>query len=598
MSTFFRVALTAAALPVLASGCLDDTPVSPDAEAAAFQLLGGLDPGETLDLRGDDAAEVVLPGGDDGAEFLLLPYLDGSAGRSALVRIEGEPTLAASAGGEGADDAAPSGAAASRLERGPTAGRAPTGQARSGPAAPAARDDAFHERLRRWEASADLPRRGGADGGGEPERRAAPSGDDVGAAGEPSDASPRPVPSVGEFVDLRALDDEGDLCGNPRTRTGRVEAVSDRAVIVSDTANPSAFEPGELDTMAREFDELVWPVGTRYFGSPTDLDDNQRVFVFISRVVNELTPPGAQGVVVGFFFGGDLLPRSQCAASNEGEILYIIAPDPEGEAGPPVSADFVLDQGTGVVAHEFQHLINFGRRIHINQASAAETVWLNEGLSHVAEELTFYEATGLEPRRNLALEDVASDAAVLEALNRFQANNLANYFTYLVTPNAESPLGPDRIQTRGAAWAFLRYVADQQPRPDEEFFRDLVDSRSAGLANLRDALEDDTEPRDAVRTWTVSGWADDRVPGVPGFLIQPSWNFRSVLPALSQDQETFPLVARTLGPDGTLDVAIRGGTSAYVRVGVPAGEEAVVTTTASDGGPPPPDLELSVLRTE
>ena len=56
---------------------------------------------------------------------------------------------------------------------------------------------------------------------------------------------------------------------------------------------------------------------------------------------------------------------------------------------------------TAVIAHEFQHLINAGRRMYVNNALDFEDTWLDEGLAHVAEELLFYREAGLRPKGNI-----------------------------------------------------------------------------------------------------------------------------------------------------------------------------------------------------
>ncbi|MDX1567895.1 MAG: hypothetical protein R3223_08850, partial [Longimicrobiales bacterium] len=63
-----------AALTLAVTGCLDDTPMDPGSNLAAFSLLGGLETGQALSLQGEEAERIVLPGGATGSEFVLVAF--------------------------------------------------------------------------------------------------------------------------------------------------------------------------------------------------------------------------------------------------------------------------------------------------------------------------------------------------------------------------------------------------------------------------------------------------------------------------------------------------------------------------------------------
>ena len=197
------------------------------------------------------------------------------------------------------------------------------------------------------------------------------------------------VPTVGEVRDFNVA----VSCTETDLRTGQVVHVSDHAVIYADTDNPASFTDADFTFFGSRFDDLVYPVETGHFGVPTDIDDNGRAILFFTRAVNERNPLGSQAVTIGFFWSGDLFPAEgtsrleACPESNHGEMFYLIAPDPAGEAGVPFTAEDIRSLAVPLIGHEFQHLINASRRLFVNQASAFEVGWLNEGLSHVAEEL-------------------------------------------------------------------------------------------------------------------------------------------------------------------------------------------------------------------
>ena len=145
----------------------------------------------------------------------------------------------------------------------------------------------------------------------------------------------------------------------------------------------SAQDYAELDT---ELDTFVAPIDNEYFGSPGDLDGNDRVIVFFTGQVNRLSSQNSSSIVIGFFTSLDLLDPSDCPSSNEAEVVWLIGPDPDGTIGATISAQFVKSIARGLVAHEYQHLLNAEQRFVLGNGLFNEDIWMNEGLSHIAEE--------------------------------------------------------------------------------------------------------------------------------------------------------------------------------------------------------------------
>ena len=192
---------------------------------------------------------------------------------------------------------------------------------------------------------------------------------------------------------------------NGSGRTARVAAVSSSAIVVADTANPTGgFTDAEYTSFATTFDTLINALDVSNFGQPTDIDKNGKIIILFTKDVNLLTPRGSAGVIGGFFFERDLFPLSDtgvfggCAGSNFAEMFYVLVPDPNHVYGDARSKQKVLDLTPGTLAHEYQHLINAGRRMYVNLPfNDFEEVWLNEGLSHMAEELLYYRVSGNAP---------------------------------------------------------------------------------------------------------------------------------------------------------------------------------------------------------
>ena len=553
--------LFAVGLTLFAVGCADRGPTSPEMEQAVFTALGGLRVGETMDLAGAAAAEVLLGGSGPDGEYLFIPFHASTGTGDLRVTVGGESVSAALA----VEPLSPRGD--SRLRLDPRA---------------LASDEAHYDLHTRLQARV-APLLHAAQGSRLRPRTLALS--------NLSEMEVR----VGEEVQINASA-TGDVCSAEDMRTGRIEAVTQHAIVVGDVGNPSGgFTPEDYAHFGNQIDNLVYPTLVNAFGEPTDIDQNGRIVVFFTRAVNELTAPGEGSFVAGFFYGRDILPVETCAASNGGEIFYILAPDPNREAShlQHLRAD-VLESAVGTIGHELQHLINFSRRVWINSASETEETWLDEALSHVAEELLFYAQSGVSPRSNFGETDLTTQGRV-DAINRFGVQNLARFGIYLenVTTNSATEPSPSvSLETRGAAWAFLRYLLDHAPQGDDQLLHGLVNSQTAGFENLEAVFARD--PMDALQMWGVSIFTDDylRLPEAE-YLQQPSWNFRSLLPVLFQ---RFPLDVASAG-EGDTTFDLKAGTSGYLRFRPTAGAIARLHTTAGADQTPSDVLRVTVIRT-
>jgi hypothetical protein len=420
-------------------------------------------------------------------------------------------------------------------------------------------------------------------------------------------------PQIGTTVSINA-DSVPCRTSNLRIgyRTGRVMAVSNRAVVVADTSNPAnGFTTADYQSFASAFDNLVYPVDTRHFGVPSDFDGNGRVVIFFTTAVNALTPPSATFVIGGFFFNRDLFPLTDtnnaqgCPGSNQGELLYMLAPDPNGTVnGNRRSVASVQQSTVSILGHEFQHLINAGRRLYVlNTNNFDEEVWLNEGLSHVAEELNFYQAAGLSgsegagqsPRLELTAAALRQSQARIDALNGFNLQNFLRYSQYLGATERTSPYADnDSLGTRGATWSLLRYAADRTGRPDSAFTYSLVNNTRTGIANLRAAVATVGIPsvETLLRDWAVANYAEGLATGLAPVYDDPSWAYRDVLTRLVRtngalfNNGVYPLATRALTPGQPQGAPVAAGGAAYFTFSVPAGGTASLQVTAGGGAPP------------
>ena len=400
-------------------------------------------------------------------------------------------------------------------------------------------------------------------------------------------------PTVGAIFPIN-VSVTGNTCSSVKQlRDARVAAVTPKVIVLIDTQAPTGgYTDDELRGFAETFEQFGLPVDTLNFGSPTDIDGNNRFIILFTGTVNALSGTSG-GIVGGLQASRDLFPVAQCQASNEGEMFYMPVPDPTSVINSTYTNKAeVARRVQATLAHELQHLINAGRRIYVNDADTFEEVWLNEGLSHIAEELVYYQVSGRTRGTNINLQQVQSSQAQLDAVNVYQVQNLGRLITYLKATEANSPYAPnDKLETRGATWQLLRYAADRTGGDERPIWRAMVNAKNAGQANFNAAFGSITAMS---RDFAITQYLDDTtIPATPAFMF-PSWNFRSLLPALNNG--VYPLVTRSL-VGAPIDLNLIGGGASYVKFGVAAGATANVTAT-SGGQPPAASVEFTLIRTQ
>jgi hypothetical protein len=404
-------------------------------------------------------------------------------------------------------------------------------------------------------------------------------------------------PQIGDVVTVNVGQEP---CSPSVSRGARVVAIGTQSIVLSDTLNPKGgFSTADYQRFAARFDTLVYPLDVANFGTPADIDANKKIILLFTTAVNELTPRNSTSYVAGFFFDRDLFPIANnpdlpgCAGSNFGELFYLLAPDPTGLINGNVrQTAFVDSVTTSVLAHEFQHLINASRRLYVNTtAEDFEDTWLNEGLSHIAEELLFFHEAGLSPRQNIDTIRIRSSNSIRTAFNVDQSSNASRYRSFLVAPSENSPFSDDdSLETRGATYNLLRYLADRKGGTDAATWQALVNTARIGLANLSAVFGGDIAAKE--RDWNVSHYTDDAVAGVPPEWTQLSWNWHSVFKALAGTGKTYPLEVKTLTTGVPASGTLIGGAAAYYRFSVPPNSSATITLTA----PGPIDGRVIRLR--
>ena len=574
-----------ASITVTPVGVTPCTGVAPRSEPAV---------GELVTFSGVSAG--CLGGSASGAEYALVAYngtLDGAVSLSATVNAMGIALAPATP-----LETVSASASRTPVARGATAALVP--------------DESFHLRLHERMRNTMSGRADGARRWYAARARTRPVARVGGYDVAPSYSAIPAAPSVGDVIRVNVNANQD--CTSPAYRGARVVALGTRTIVLADTLNPAGgFTAADYARYAARFDTLVYPLDAAAFGEPTDIDGNGRIAVLFTRAVNELTPPDASSFVVGFFYGRDLLPATGaagCAASNEGELLYMLVPDTAGAVNGNVRrTGFVDTITTSVLAHEMQHLINSSRRLYVNAApETAETVWLNEGLSHVAEELLYFRESGQQMRSDLGDPAVRVNApASYEFFKADIAQNMSRLIDYLGDPGNNSPTAADdKLATRGATWSFLRYAVDQLYAQDGDVWARFDNSTTSGFGTLHAVFGADADLSRLFRDWAVANLLDDWAGPADARFAHRSWNFRSLFDntfgSYDAGRTVFTPIGSPLRVSALINgvnarVRVRGTSASYFRLAVAGGHEALLTFTSGQGIPSP-SLQFIVVRTK
>jgi hypothetical protein len=525
-------------------------------------------PGPATTVLGAGDFRILDPNATAGC--LRLPAADASGAEYVIAAVEttGQVT-SAGVTIDYALQAGPSGSAAVASRAVSSASAGPLAHGRGGAAA------AFHDMLRQKERALAVTPEARIRLGAPPALRAPP---------------------------VLGVKDTFSVCGNAtctafKTVVATAKYVGPKtAIFLDDDVPAGGFIQEDLDTLGLLLDGGVggaspnmYEIDTTAFGRESDIDGNGKVLMLLTDAVNDLSGSCADGsIILGFFYGGDLLPLSAGnPGSNEGEVFYGLVPSSSG--GCAVSRDFVKQQIAPVFIHEFQHMISYNQHVLVRAGPQSETVWLNEGLSHFAEELGG-RLLGDGPGQGLA-----SSRRV-----QFIINDLLNANDYLVNPEAQFLITPSSstgtLEERGANWLFVRWLADHYATDSlgTSLTRQLEATTLVGSANVVAATG--VGMSDLVPPWQLANYLDN----LPGFvpsdprLAYPSWDFRYIYDTLNAQRPDLVTRPYPLVPDSTTGSysrtgTLRGGSGRHLRVIQAPGAGAVDIVLVRQNGDPFPD---------
>ncbi|MES1260067.1 MAG: hypothetical protein ABUL71_05675, partial [Gemmatimonadota bacterium] len=221
-------------------------------------------------------------------------------------------------------------------------------------------------------------------------------------------------------------------------------------VIYQDDNQPAGAEAitgDDFQQLGSMFDSYLYPADTTAFGRESDINGDRHIAILMSPQVNALTTDCSGGRVIGYTFANDLVPGAP--GSNGRAMFYTLTTAPATTTCTAVPRTGALTALPSTLIHELQHMISFNQHVLLRNG-ADQDIWLNEGLSHFAEELGW--------------RTVPPAFCAGNCFGEFAGDNVGNAYDYLVNPEAEYLIAPESgdgtLPERGAAWLFVRWLAD------------------------------------------------------------------------------------------------------------------------------------------
>jgi hypothetical protein len=384
-------------------------------------------------------------------------------------------------------------------------------------------------------------------------------------------AVPPPVGDVRTFKTCRNL-----TCSAFDDTPATARYVGTKAAIYIDNSVPTAdsLQQADFNELGRTFDTYHYPIDLAAFGAESDLDNNERIVILMTDAVNALTPDCSNGRVLGYFFGLDLVTSGpQSVNSNKGEVFYTFVPSPSTPNCTAISRSQAVNNVKPTLIHELQHMISWNQRVIVGLGNSEET-WLNEALSHFAEELGGRQIPDAE----------CTPAGFSSCRSQYVSGDIINSYDFVSDTENHFLIYPTSsngtLEERGASWYFLRWTFDQFATDTilaSDMTRDFV--RGPGGAATFVARTGETFSR-LVTEWFLAMYLDDRpnFVGLSPRLRVRSWGLRAIWtnPANAQVfPGGFPLTPDSTSGGYTRSGTLRGGSGRHLRLIQPANGPAI-----------------------
>lgn len=237
--------------------------------------------------------------------------------------------------------------------------------------------------------------------------------------------------------------------GNYVAMNAQLLAFSPSLQIYVDPNDRGEIDPSTVRDIVQTFETQILPKSRSSIGVACDVDRDGRFTILMSGWLGHLADGHLS--VDGYVRGADFEISQRPPISNHGDILYLNA---ALKSGPHLRT---------VMAHEYAHAVTYCRKA-LGSAGRDEEGWLDEAISHLAEDLHGFSRSNLTHRVEAFLAEPERYRLLVQD---FAAADLIRSHGH-----------------RGGAYLFIRWCADHYG-PD--LMKRLVLSNRCGVANLEQA---------------------------------------------------------------------------------------------------------------
>lgn len=233
--------------------------------------------------------------------------------------------------------------------------------------------------------------------------------------------------------------------------------------------NATSITQLAIDTLAGEFNTVIYPTVTTNFAEPYDADGNGKVTIVITDIKDNYEITDAY--TGGYFNALDMYSQAQVdqvypgKKSNEGDIIYIDCYPQD-----------INSAAAGTIAHEFQHMVNFSKYLNSNTLTALTDTWIDEGFAEAATHMCYGE--------NKDRIDFFNNNAGFDT--RYIANG-QSLFYWDSTDNTRN------LMNYSLSYLFFQYLRSQSEKKDA-IFRAILDTTNSvvNYQAIEEAMADDS----------------------------------------------------------------------------------------------------------
>jgi len=247
-------------------------------------------------------------------------------------------------------------------------------------------------------------------------------------------------------------------------------------------------------------------------------------------------------------------------------VFYTLVPAPGTTTCTAIGRRTAIDNLKPTLIHEFQHMISFNQHVLV-RGGASEEAWLNEALSHFAEELG----------GRLIPNSECPNPPFVSCRSQYTSGDIGNAYDYLRDPEAHfmvfGSTSTGGLEERGAVWLFLRWALDHFAQDSiyaADLTRALDGTTRTGETNLVTVTGESFATM--VPEWLMSTYLDDG-PDLPfeptGRLRYFSWGLRSIWLNPLNDQffhQTYPVVPDAIAAGYSRTGTLRGGSGRHFLI--------------------------------